>query len=60
MKVEEYVELRKEELDKFVKWWDAMREEDPGCFPEKLDEGDWNMQEEAYYECVLGKESGGG
>ena len=52
MTVQEYVELRKQELDKFAAWYEQERAKAPKHFREKSDEPEWYEQEIAWMESA--------
>lgn len=57
MTVEEYVELRKQELDEFAEHWNKMCKELPGQYPKEIEgDAEWFEQEFAYNESRPGRE----
>ena len=44
MKIEEYVDKAKKELDEFRKWYIEENEKNSETFPLKMEEGDWYDQ----------------
>ena len=55
MTAEEYVKIRKDELDTFLSVWNKGASSDPGNYPVAMDEGDWYEQELAH-NSIAGRE----
>ena len=50
MDCKEYVELRKKELDGFLRTWEDGIRREPGIYPKEMDDGEWYEQELAHNE----------
>ena len=48
MTVDEYVKIRKDELDAFAACWNKGARSESSNYPTDLEEGDWYEQELAY------------
>lgn len=53
MKANDYVELEKKHLDKFLAMWNAHHDQDPKDFPEDLDESEWKEQYEIFIDSII-------